>query len=139
MKYLILLVILFSSPLVFDSAFAQVEINVTDSGVPCFLNYSAGVEMWKNCGADEDYLAFVLLPFEWVSGGIFSTIIVTVIIIASYIKYRTVIYPIAIGIVFLPISWFVFPDVFFSFALILAGVGIAGLIVTAFLIRTKEY
>jgi len=136
---IILIAILFVSPMIIDSAFGQVAINVTDAGDPCFLNYTAGVDMWTNCGYDTDFIGATLLPFEWVTGGIFSMIIVIVLIIMSYIKYRSVIYPVAIGIMFLPISWFVFPDIFFSFALILAGVAIAGLIVTALILRTKDY
>ena len=138
-RIIILLVLLFASPMIFDSAFGQTVINVTDSGIPCFMNYSAGVDMWTNCGYEDDFIAATLLPFEWVTGGMFSMIIVIILIMMSYIKYRSVIYPVAIGIMFLPISWFVFPDIFFSFALILAGLAIAGLIVTALILRTKDY
>jgi len=137
-RNIILLGILFITPMIFDNAFGQTQVNVTAPTI-CFLNYTAGVDMWRNCGFEDDFIAASLLPFEWVTGGIFSMIIVIIIIIMSYIKYRSVIYPVAIGIMFLPISWFVFPDIFLSFALILAGVAIAGLIVTALILRTKDY
>jgi len=95
--------------------------------------------MWENCGFDEDFIAAALLPFEWVTGGIFSMIIVVILIFMTYMKYRTVMYPIAIGIIFLPISYFQFPDVFISYALVLTGIGVAAMIYTALVIRTKDY
>lgn len=138
--WLILILVLFSiSPTsIIESAFAQTEINITTTE-PCFLNYTAGIDMWTNCGFEDDFIAAVLLPFEWVTGGIFSMIIVVILIFMTYMKYRTVIYPIAIGIIFLPISYFQFPDVFLSFALIMTGLGIAAMIYTALVIRTKDY
>jgi len=137
---LICLVVLFVVSLTFinNSAFAQTEINIT-STEPCFLNYTAGIDMWTNCGFEDDFIAATLLPFEWVTGGIFSMIIVLLIILMTYIKYRTIIYPIAIGIIFMPISYFQFPDVFLSFALVMTGIGVAAMIYTAFVIRTKDY
>jgi len=121
-----------------DYAFAQTTINVTET-TPCFLNYTAGVEMWENCGYEEDYLAAALLPFEWVTGGLFSIIIVSIIILMSYIKYHNIIFPIVIGVVMLPISYFAFPPQFLSFAIILAFVGIGTLIWYILVRQTKEY
>jgi len=130
--------IFFSPTFIIGFAFAQTEINVT-STTPCFLNYTAGIDMWENCGFNEDFIAATLLPFEWVTGGIFSMIIVVILIFMTYMKYRTVIYPVAIGIIFLPISYFQFPDIFLSYALVLTGIGIAAMIYTALVIRTKDY
>jgi hypothetical protein len=107
-----------------SSVYAQTEINVTSS-TPCFLNYTAGVDMWEECGFQDDYISSTLVGFEWVMGGNFSMVIVGVIVLMTYIKYHTVIYPIAIGIIFLPVAWFLFPEVFISVTIIMAGVGIA--------------
>jgi len=139
-RWLIYLIVLFaiSPTFIIESAFAQTVINITTTE-PCFLNYTAGVDMWINCGFEDDFIAAALLPFEWVTGGIFSMIIVVILIFMTYMKYRTVIYPIAIGIIFLPISYFQFPDVFISYALVLTGLGVAAMIYTAFVIRTKDY
>ncbi len=128
------------APFIFDSnqAFAQVEINVTETA-PCFLNYSAGVDMWENCGFHEDYLASALLPFEWVTGGLFSIVIVAIIILMSYIKYHNAIYPLLIGIVMMPISYFAFPPQFLSFAIIMAFTGVGALIWYILVRQTKEY
>lgn len=136
--YLIVLTLFYFSPFITNFAFGQTEINITET-TPCFLNYSAGIDMWENCGFDEDFIAAALLPFEWVTGGIFSMIIVVILIFMTYMKYRTVMYPIAIGIIFLPISYFQFPDVFISYALVLTGIGVAAMIYTALVIRTKDY
>ena len=95
--------------------------------------------MWKNCGYDTDFISAALLPFEWVTGGLLSMIVVTLIIIISYMKYRTIIYPIAIGFIMLPTSYFLFPDVFLSYAFVMAFVSI-GLLIWYIIIRqTKEY
>jgi len=134
----IALMLFFSPTFIIGFAFAQTTINVT-STTPCFLNYTAGIDMWENCGFDEDFIAASLLPFEWVTGGIFSMIIVVILIFMTYMKYRTVMYPIAIGIIFLPISYFQFPDIFLSYALVLTGIGVAAMIYTALIIRTKDY
>ena len=132
------LAILGSPFIIGDAAFAQTVINVTETQ-PCFLNYTAGVEMWDNCGFEEDYLAAALLPFEWVTGGLFSIIIVAILILMSYIKYHNIIFPIVIGVVMLPISYFAFPPQFLSFAIILAFVGIGSLIWYILVRQTKEY
>ena len=79
-------------------AFAQVdtiEVNVTQ---PCFLNYSAGYDMWRNCGASDDYIAFSLVGWEWVTGGYFSLIFVGLFSLMSYQKYHKAIYPMMIGV-----------------------------------------
>lgn len=117
---------------------AQTVINVTQSPV-CFLNETAGPWVWRDCGLGEDYLTAVLLPFEWVTGGHFSMIIVSVFIMMSYIKYHKMIYPLMIGAFFLPISYFVFPESFLMWAFIMAFVG--AFLVLAFIIlkQTKEY
>ena len=107
--------------------------------VPCFLNYSAGAEMWKNCGVTQDYLQFMLLPWEWITGGNFSLLFVSLFTMFTYIKYHKAVYPILIGSLFLPISYFIFPDTFLSWAFILAYVAIGFIIVYAILKQSKEY
>jgi len=120
------------------SAFAQQIIDVNQT-TPCFLNYSAGYDMWDNCGYDEDYIQAALLPWEWITGGNFSLVIVSIITLFTYIKYHKVVYPILIGIMFLPIAYFVFPDTFLSFAFLMTGVAF-GILIWYILIRqTKEY
>jgi len=95
--------------------------------------------MWDNCGYDEDYIQAALLPWEWITGGNFSLVIVSIITLFTYIKYHKVVYPILIGIMFLPIAYFVFPDTFLSFAFLMTGVAF-GILIWYILIRqTKEY
>lgn len=122
----------------FSAAYGQEVINVT-STEPCFLNYSAGIDMWSNCGADQDFLQFSLVGWEWITGGYFSMVLVSVIMLSSYIKYHKAIYPLAVGILFLPISYFAFPNAFVDFGAVLAGVLIGILIYITFVKRTKEY
>lgn len=95
--------------------------------------------MWHNCGMDVDFLKASLLGMEWVTGGYFSLILVGVFTTISYIKYHKVIYPILIGIAFVPFSYFVWPDAFKNFGLIMFAIGIAALVIYAFNRQTKEY
>ena len=135
---LILFVIsMVSAPLIIDQVSAQTVIEVGES-TPCFMDYSAGVKMWENCNFQGDPIGAAMLGFEWVTGGLFSMIVVALIVIMVYIKYHTVIYPIAIGIIMLPTSYFLFPEIFLSFILIMTGVGIAAVIYTIYTSATRN-
>ena len=107
-------------------AFAQTII--VNETTPCFLNYTAGIDMWNNCGADEDWISMAILPFEWITGGYFSLIFASVIMLGVYLKYHKVIYAFAVGVVFLPISFQFFPDTFISFAVICVFLGLTATI-----------
>ena len=133
MIYLLLLLII---PFLIGEANAQTIINVSSSD-PCFLNYTAGAQMWHNCGFDTDFMKAVLLPWEYITGGLFSLFVVIILIIITYVKYHTIIYPITIGIVMLPISWFLFPDLFIIYGIIMAGIGIAAVIWSIVVQRTN--
>ena len=125
-RYVLLVITIL--PLFVTEAFAQEEINITEA-TPCFMNYTAkGIELWQNCGFETDYMGAVTVPFEWVTGGMFSMFIVIVLIGMTWFKYKTPLYPIAIGIVMMPMSFFLFPDEFTSFAFLLMGVGVGAII-----------
>ena len=133
----IILLMLLAVPIT-GTAFAQVNITVNVT-TPCFLNTTAGYQMLQNCNAKDDWLKFALLPFEWVTGGYFSLILVSVLILAVYLKYHKTIYPILIGIMFIPISIALFPESWVNIALILAAVSAGILIFKAVFKQTKEY
>jgi len=142
--YLHILLAILAISFVSNEVYAQVTIpdpviiNGDVNLQPCFMNMTAGVQMWKNCGADEDYLDFALAPFEYITGGYFSMILVTIFIIMSYIKYHTVLYPMLIGLLFLPVSYTFFPDTFLVYGLTLFTVGAIGSIAYLILRQTKE-
>lgn len=141
MKGLLLLVfgLLTFSPFIFDSAFAQSSLNVTQS-TPCFLNYTqTGLEMMQSCDLGGDYLGAVTLGFDWVTGGLFPMILVTVLIVMVYIKYQNALYALAIGIIYLPLAGHFFPDQFISVAMIYGGLAIAGSIIIMVIRRTKDW
>lgn len=117
----------------------SLQIIQVNSTAPCFLNYTAGPEIWRNCGITEDYLETALMPWEYATGGNFSMLLASLFILMTYIKYQKVVYPILIGIVFLPISYFLFPDSFIVFAVLMAFIGVGILIWYAFIKQTKEY
>lgn len=121
---------------IIQPAHAQITVNST---TPCFMNYSAGADMWENCGIRQDYLKTMLLPWEWITGGYFSMIIVGIFILFSYIKYQKIIYPMIAAVFFLPVAYFLFPTVFLMWGMIMAAVGVAALIYYVFVRQTKEY
>ena len=82
--------------------------------------------MWENCGYKDDWLTAALLPFEWITGGYFSLLVVSVILLMIYLKYHQMIYVIVILIIFLPISFQFFPGVFLGAIMILVTLAIAG-------------
>ena len=125
-------------PFMINDVFAQQPITI-DPVTPCFLNYTAGVDMWENCKAHEDYLKFAMQPWEWSTGGNFSMVIVSMFVLFSYIKYHKVMYPILTGVMFLPISYYVFPDIFLTWAFILVGIVFGIMIWYIFIKQTKEY
>ena len=120
------------------SAYGQ-EIITVNQTTPCFLNYTAGIHMPQNCGIEEDYLAFAMLGWEWITGGYFSMILVAMFTMFTYIKYHKMIYPIIVGVMFLPISFFLFPDQFVIFAILMAFVGVGIMIWYVFVRQTKEW
>lgn len=128
------------SPLLVGSAQAQVipVINVNASDI-CFFNYTAGWRVWQQCGADDDFLEWTILPWEWISGGYLSLVLVSIIALFTYIKYHKIAYPILTGMMLLPVSYFMFPEIFLVVAFIMAGIGMAAFVFYAFLKQTKEY
>ena len=138
MKWIIILSLILFSIGVIPPISAQEVITVNQT-TPCFLNYTAGAQMWQNCGYGEDYIEAALSPWEWITGGNFSLIIVSIFVLFSYIKYHKVVYPMLIGVTFLPVSFFIFPDTFLSFAVIMTGVAMGILIWYVFIKQTKEY
>lgn len=136
--YIILAILAVS--FVSNEAYAQNTVTIIgdESLQPCFMNMTAGASMWSNCGADEDYLDFALMPFEYITGGYFSMILVTIFIIMAYIKYHTVLYPMLIGLLFLPISYTFFPDTFLVYAITLFAVGVGGTLTYLLLWRGRN-
>jgi hypothetical protein len=113
-----------------------IQVNQTE---PCFLNYSAGHHMLENCGYDDDYLTAALAPWTWVTGGFFPVILVSILTLGTYIKYHTAIYPLIIGLIFLPVSYFAFPDSFITFAFLMMGAVTGIMIWYAFIHQTKDF
>ncbi len=136
--YIILAILAVS--FVSNEAYAQSTVTIIgdQSTQPCFLNMTAGASMWNNCGADEDFLDFALMPFEYITGGYFSMILVTIFIIMAYIKYHNVLYPILVGLLFIPISYTFFPEVFLTYAVTLVAIAFTGLLARMIIWRTRN-
>lgn len=119
-----------------NEAHAQITINSTS---PCFYNYTAPQDMLKNCGITNDWLQTFMMPWQWVSGGYFSLILVSVFVTFSYLKYRKAVYPMLAGLMFLPLAWFLFPTEFMNFALGMMVIAVGLLLIWALIRQTKEY
>ena len=111
---------------------------IINSTQPCFMNTTAGADMFQNCGGGKDYLTMALTGWQWVTGGWFSMVLVSILVAFTYIKYHKAIYPLIVGTLFLPISWFLFPNQFLIFAFIFGGVVAAILINYIFISQTNE-
>lgn len=118
---------------------ASAQTIIVNSTTPCFLNYTAGPWLWRDCGYGEDYLEAILLPWEWISGGYFTMIIVGIFMTFSYIKYHKIVYPMITALFFLPVSYFLFPTIFLNWALVLMAIGMGALAWYVFVRQTREY
>ena len=146
--FLSLLLIL---PLAIPTADAQTTINVGETQ-PCFMpdhdpdgdgvyeweSVRDVTSMWVDCGADEDFIAFALLPWEWITGGWFTMIVVSIFILITYVKYQNFLYPALIGIMFVPVSYTLFPEDWLQTSMVLLAVGIGGYIVHMLVKRTND-
>ena len=120
-----------------SQVYAQEVITINQT-TPCFLNYTASYHIIENCNASDDYIAWIISGWQYSTGGFFSMILVSVIITSVYMKYKEVIYVIFIGLVFLPISFTFFPEVFLSWAIVMAFVGVGILIWYAVIRQTEK-
>ena len=85
------------------------------------MNFTVPADMWVNCGATKDFLKFVLLPWEYITGGYFSMILIALFVCFTYIKYHKMIYPLIVGILFLPITAGLFPHAFLINSFLIVG------------------
>ena len=115
--------------------FQSIIVNATQ---PCFLNQTAGPDIFQNCGMGTDYLKGILSPWQWITGGWFSMILVAILVAFTYIKYHKAVYPMITGTLFLPIAYFLFPTQFFIFAGILTAVAMCILVYYIFTSQTNE-
>lgn len=109
-----------------------------NSTTPCFQNNTAGPDIWQNCGVTTDYIRGSLLWVEWITGGWFSMILVSILVMISYIKYQKAIYPVIIGAFYLPISFMLFPAQFLTWAFVMAGMLFGILVWYAKVSQTNE-
>ena len=119
-----------------SNALGQIEIDVNQT-TPCFLNETARYNILKNCNAGDDWLQWSILSWDWITGGYFTMFLVTIMIMITYMKYKQAIYPIFIGIVYLPLSIAFFPHQFVSWAIIMAFVGVGTFIWYAYVRQTQ--
>lgn len=139
--YLLMGIISAASLLIIPSvnlSYAQTTIEVPTT-TPCFLNFNSTHQMWDRCNAEEDFLDFALIGWEYGTGGYFSMMIVGMFVLITYIKYHNPLYPMMVGTMFLPVSYLLFPDVFITFALIMVIAVVGIFIWYAFVKQTKEY
>ena len=118
---------------------AEAQTVIIEDTDPCFLNVTNFTNVWQKCGLDDNFLGAAFLPFDWALGGYFSMVFVGILILAVYLKYHKVIYTIYTGVLFLPVTFYLFPEVFISTAIILAFIGIGLLLWYAIVRQTKEY
>ena len=119
------------------TGYAQTTIDVEET-TPCFMNYTASTEMWKNCGFESNFIKASLMPFEWVMGGYFTLVVVSLIVIITYVKYQSAIFPFAISVLMLPVGWWAFPEQALGFLGLAGAVGVGGIIKEILFKQTKD-
>ena len=105
---------------------------------PCWQNQTAGIDMFRNCGMGTDWLNSIMMMWQWISGGYFSFVLVAVLVLIIYIKYEKMIYAIYFGIIFMPISYFLFPIPLLSAVIIIGLVGLGLLLGYIFVNQTND-
>jgi hypothetical protein len=111
---------------------------VLNSTQPCVMNQTAGANLWSNCGMATDWLSVVMEPWQWVTGGWFTMILVSVIILMIYIKYQKMMYTLLVGLFFIPMSYYFFPPSFTNFAIIMVFLGVGLLVGWIIVSQTNE-
>ena len=97
-----------------------INVNAT---TPCFENYTSN-NIWQSCGVDKDFIQASLIGWQYITGGYFSMIFASLLILFTYIKYHKALYPLLIGALFLPISYFTFPATFINYAIFFAALAL---------------
>lgn len=118
---------------------ASAQTITVNSTTPCWQNYTAYGEMWRNCGVTTDWLQTIIMPWQYATGGYISMFIAAILILFTYIKYHKVVYPLLIGTVMFPLSFALFPNQFLNFAFIMGSISLGFLIIHIILRATKEY
>ena len=117
----------------------SLQVIIVNSTSPCWMNYTAGIDIWQNCGMGTDYIKAALAPWVWVTGGYFSMIIVGIFVLISWIKYQKAVYPLMIGTFgFFPIAYTLFPASWISISIVFAMIFCGFLIFYAFISQTNE-
>ena len=134
---ILILFITAHSSLSFTAVYGQATIDVP-AATPCFLNNVNNSNILASCSSEGNPFDLIILGWQWITGGNFVMIIVGIIILAVWRKYDNVVYPLFIGVLFLPITFFLFPESFLSWALILAGLAVGILIFKALVLNASN-
>ena len=117
---------------------AQVLDLTDDRGEPCIFNSTAPHRIMQNCQPHGRWLEFSLVGWQWITGGNLSALIAAALILGTWMKYRTAIYPLFIGIIFLPLTYFLFPAEFLTFAFVLGALAVGISIWWVLVRQTRE-
>lgn len=120
----------------FILAYGQ-SVDVTEPE-PCWQDYTKGTDIFTDCGIEDDFLAFATTPFEYATGGFFSMLLITMLIIATYLKYHKAIYPMVLGTLYFPSVYFLFPPHYVTFAITLMAVGYAIMLYYVMMHQTND-
>lgn len=118
-------------------AYAQVDVGEDAVGTPCWE--SGELNLFESCGYKDDYLEAAAAPWVWVTGGYFGMIMVSLFVLIAYIRFRNWVYPSLVGVMYLPVSYFMFPEHFVGYAIILMFVAIGIAIWVTMVRQTKEH
>ena len=131
--------ILIAIPFLFGIQYAHAQNIIVNATTKCWENFTAGPEIWRQCGIEQDWLQTIVLPFEYATGGYFSMFVIAILCLMTYQKYKKAVYPLIIGTVMLPASFALFPTPFLNFGFIFGAAALIMLIAYIFLKQTRDF
>ena len=104
------------------------DINLnTEDNQPCFLQkYNHTVDIIEECGFYDDWLNAVFAPLNYITGGMFLPFMVGITMFVVWLTYGKLMYPVIVGVAFLPVIGTLFPaDIIIkTVMLVAAGIGL---------------
>ena len=129
------------SVLLAENGYAQVDLG-EGGGMDTTMCWekaeNGSLNVLRDCGFKDDYLVAAVAPWVWVTGGYFGMILVSVFVLITYIKYRNWVYPGMVGSMYLPVSFYMFPEHFVGTAILFLFVGIGVAVWLTMVRQTKE-
>lgn len=126
-------------PLAMVPAYGQDMIQIEDKEFCLKDNNLTMAEKLKACGIKRDWLQFTVIGWEWLTGGLFSILVLALLIGLVYAATKSSLYTLLVGTAWLPAAWSWFPSSFLYVLFIMIGVYVVYAIWQGMLRRTGPH